>query len=179
MSRQQNPMLAPRIHKVVVNMAVGRSGEPLENAMKVLEQLTGQRPCVRRAKRTIKTFGITRGEPIACLVTLRGKRAESFLERALQAVGNRLPVDSFDKQGNVAFGIREHIEIPGVKYDPTLGIHGMDVCISFERPGYRVMRRRRERARIGSRHRLTPEEVMLFLKERFGVEILHGKAKAS
>jgi len=165
-------MLRPRIEKVTVNICVGKSGEPLEKAMKVLEQLTGQKPCRRKAKKTIRDFGIRKGEPIACVVTLRGERAKQFLQRAFQAVDMKLSKKSFDAYGNVSFGIKEHIEIPGTKYIPELGIYGMDISINLARPGYRVKRRRRCRSKIGSRHRLTAEEGMLFIRDEFGVEIV-------
>lgn len=168
---QKNPMLKPRIEKVTVNVSVGKSGEPLERGMKILEELTGQKPCTRRAKKTIRDFGIRKGEPIACLVTLRKERAEQFLERALQAVESRISKSSFDQQGNFSFGIEEHIDLPGTKYVPELGIIGMDISVTMGRPGYRVKRRRRAKSEIGSKHLLTAEESMLFLKERFGVEI--------
>ncbi|HDM45231.1 50S ribosomal protein L5 [Candidatus Bathyarchaeota archaeon] len=167
-----NPMLKPRIAKVCVNICVGKSGEPLEKASKVLEELTNQKPCRRKAKKTIRDFGIRRGEPIACTVTLRGEKAYTFLQRALQAVNNRLSERSFDKFGNVSFGIKEHIEIPGVKYIPELGIHGMDISIALERPGYRVKRRKVKRSKVGSSHLLTREEGILFLKEEFGVQVV-------
>lgn len=168
---QQNPMLKPRIQKVTVNVSVGKSGEPLENAMKIIEELTGQKSCTRRAKRTIRDFGIRKDEPTACLVTVRKERAESFLKKAFQAVGNNISKESFDRLGNLAFGIKEHIEIPGTKYVPELGIIGMDVIIALERPGYRVKRRRRIKSKIGRSHLLTVEESMLLLKDKFGVEI--------
>lgn len=174
---QKNPMLRPRIEKVVVNCSVGKSGEPLEKAMKIIEEITGQKPCFRRAKKTIRDFGIRRKEPIACLVTLRGERALEFLKRALEAVDNKIPASSFDKFGNFSFGIREHIDIPGTRYSPDLGIIGMDVCVSLCRPGYRVKYRRRSRSRVGSKHRLTAEEAMAFLREEFGVEITEGRGK--
>lgn len=167
----ENPMRELRIGKVVVNITTGQSGEPLSRAMTILEGLTGQRPVVRRAKRTIRTFGIRKNEPIACVVTLRGARAEEFLRKALEAVGNRVPPRSFDRHGNFAFGIREHIDIPGTRYDPSLGIVGMDVMVSVERPGYRVARRRRARSKIGRRQRVTGEEAMEFIKNRFGTEV--------
>ena len=163
-------MLRPRIEKVVVNISVGKSGEPLEKAMRVLEQLTGQKPCKRKAKKTIRDFGIRRGEPIACLVTLRGERAIDFLKRAFQAVDGKISRKSVDRDGNISFGIKEHIEIPGTNYVPELGIYGMDVSINLGRPGYRVKRRRRCRSKIGSHHKLTPEEGMLFIRDEFGVE---------
>jgi large subunit ribosomal protein L5 len=80
----QNPMKKLKIAKVVVNMAVGASGEKLAKAAQVLEQLTGQKPSLRKAKKTIKEFGIKKGESIACVVTLTKDRAVEFLKRALQ-----------------------------------------------------------------------------------------------
>ncbi len=168
----ENPMLRPRIEKVTVNVSVGKSGEPLEKAMKILEDLTGQKPCIRKAKKTIRDFGIRRGEPIACLVTLRGERAKEFLRRVLKAKDDRISRRSFDKSGNLSFGIREHIDIPGTKYVPELGIIGMDVSVAMERPGYRVKRRRRAKSKIGRSHLLTPEESIQFIKEEFEVEIV-------
>ena len=160
-----------KIGKVVVNICTGQSGEPLERAMTILENLTGQRPCTRKAKQTIRTFGIRRYEPISCMVTLRGERAEELLRKGLAAVRNRINPRSFDRQGNFAFGIREHIDIPGQRYDPALGITGMDVMVTVERPGYRVARRRRARSRVGMAHRVTREESIEFIKNRFGVEV--------
>jgi large subunit ribosomal protein L5 len=160
-----------KIGKVVVNITTGQSGEPLDRAMTILENMTEQRPCTRRAKQTIRTFGIRRREPISCMVTLRGEKAEEFLRKALIAVGSRIKPRSFDGQGNFAFGISEHIDIPGQRYDPGLGITGMDVMVTVERPGYRVARRRRGRSRVGRRHRVTREESIEFIKRRFGVEV--------
>jgi len=168
---QENPMLKPKIEKVTVNISVGTSGEPLERASRILKELTGQTPYKRKAKKTIRDFGIRKGEPIACVVTLRKERAVEFLEKAFEAIDNKLSKRCFDKFGNFSFGIREHIEIPGTKYVPELGIYGMDVCVTLERPGYRVKRRRRAKSKIGSHHLIKPEEAMLFVKETFGVEI--------
>jgi len=166
------PMLKPKIEKVVVNISVGKSGEPLERATKILKDLTGQNPCKRKAKKTIRDFGIRKGEPTACITTLRKQRATEFLKKALPVMDNKLPRSCFDRYGNFSFGIKEHIEIQGVKYDPEVGIFGMDVCVSFSRPGYRVKKRRKEKAKIGSKHILTPEEAMVFVKDTLGVEIV-------
>ncbi|MGB9854032.1 MAG: 50S ribosomal protein L5 [Candidatus Bathyarchaeales archaeon] len=169
---EENPMLKPRIEKVVVNISVGKSGEPLEKASKVLKELTGQTPCKRKAKKTIRDFGIRRGEPIACITTLRKERAMEFLKKVLHVVDNKLSRNCFDENGNFAFGIKEHIEIPGVKYDPEIGIFGMDICVSLNRPGWRVKDRQRAKTKIGSNHALTPEEAMVFVKDTLGVEIV-------
>jgi large subunit ribosomal protein L5 len=170
---EKNPMLKPRISKVTVNVSLGQGGERLVKVAKVLEEITGQAPKFRKAKRTIRDFGIRRGENIAVAVTLKGEKAVSFLRRAFEAVGNRLKFSSFDNEGNVSFGIQEHINIPGVKYDPEIGVFGMDVCITIERPGYRVKKRRVKRARrVPKRHRVTREEAAALLSEEFGVTIV-------
>ncbi|MDI6690859.1 MAG: 50S ribosomal protein L5 [Candidatus Bathyarchaeota archaeon] len=169
---EENPTLKPKIEKVVVNISVGKSGEPLEKASKVLKQLTGQTPCKRKAKKTIRDFGIRKGEPISCIVTLRKQKAIEFLKKVLPVIDNKISKEQFDKYGNFSFGIKEHIEISGVKYDPDIGIFGMDVCVSLSRPGYRVKNRRKRKAEIGVRHILTPQEAMIFVKDNFGVEIV-------
>ena len=166
-----NPMLMPRIDKVTVNMSVGKSGTPLQQAVTILKQLTDQEPSKRAAKKTIREFGIRKGESIACLVTLRNEKAEAFLRKAFYAIDNKLSKYKFDRQGNFSFGIKEHIDIPGTKYAPELGIQGMDVSVSLGRAGYRVKRRHRAKSKIGKDHLLTADEAILFIKDEFDVEI--------
>jgi len=168
---KENPMRTIKLAKVTVHIAVGKSGEMLEKARKVLEDLTGQKTCTRQAKRTVKEFGIREGEPIACLTTLRGDRANEFLKRGLEAASNTLKGSSFDENGNFAFGVKEHIEIPGTKYQPELGIFGMDIVGTLERPGYRVKRRRIRPAKIGKSHRVNREDAIKFVAEKFGVQV--------
>jgi large subunit ribosomal protein L5 len=169
---EAQPMLKPRIDKVVVNLNLGKSGEPLEKASKVLKELTGQTPVKRQAKKTIRDFGLRKGESIACVVTLRKQAAIDFLKKVLPVVDNKISSSSFDRQGNFAFGVKEHIEIAGVKYEPDVGIFGMDVCVSVNRPGHRVRARRKQKTHIGSKHLLTPEESIVFIKQTLGVEIV-------
>ena len=169
---KEQPMLKPQIEKVVVNLNVGKSGEPLEKAFKVLKEIAGQNPVKKNAKKTIREFGIRQGEPIACVVTLRRQKAIAFLKKVLLVLDNKITRSSFDDQGNFAFGLKEHIEIAGVKYDPDVGIFGMDVCVTLNRPGDRVQDRRKHKAKIGRKHILTQEEAILFTKQTLGVEIV-------
>jgi large subunit ribosomal protein L5 len=169
---EQQPMLKPKIVKVVVNICVGKSGEPLEKATKVLKEITGQNPCRRKAKKTVRDFGIRKDEPIACIVTLRKEKAIAFLKKVFPIVDNKLSKESIDEYGNFSFGIKEHIEIPGAKYDPDIGIFGMDICVSLNRPGYHVKNRHRKKADIGSKHVLTSDETVTFVKDALGVEIV-------
>ena len=169
---EEHPMLKPRIEKVVVNLNVGKSGEPLEKANKVLKEITGQTPIKKKAKKTIRDFGIREGESIAVVVTLRKQKAIDFLKKVLPVVDNKVSQSSFDEHGNFAFGLKEHIEIPGVKYDPEIGIFGMDICVTVNRAGQRVKIRRKEKQPIGRKHMLTPEESIVFVKQTLGVEIV-------
>jgi large subunit ribosomal protein L5 len=169
---KEQPMLKPQIEKVVVNLCVGKSGEPLEKAFKVLKEITGQNPVKKNAKVSIRDFGTRKGEPIACVVTLRRQPAIDFLKKVLPVIDNKISKSSFDMQGNFAFGLKEHIEIHGVKYDPDVGIFGMDICVTLNRPGDRVSDRRKRKAKIGHKHVLTPEEAILFTKQTLGVEIV-------
>ncbi|WXG40545.1 MAG: 50S ribosomal protein L5 [Candidatus Freyarchaeum deiterrae] len=163
------PMRKPRIEKVVVNLAVGSSGEKLVKANTVLESLTGQKPVQCKSKKTIRDWGLRKGEPISCKVTLRGEKAKEFLRKVLEVVEMKLDPNSIDNMGNFSFGLTEHIEIPGVRYDPQLGIFGMDICVAMQRPGYRVKRRRLLRRRIPHSHQVTKEETITFMEEEFGV----------
>ncbi len=165
----ENPMKAIKIGKVVVNIGVGQSGQPLSNAMQILETVTGQKPNQRAAKQSIRPWAIRKGEPMACAVTLRGEKAEEFLQKAFTAIRHRMNPRSFDKDGNFAFGIREHIDIPGTRYDPKMGIIGMDVAVTVERAGYRVSRRKRANSKVGSSHRVTPEEAREYVSKTYEV----------
>lgn len=160
-----------RVENVTVNMSVGEGGERLDKAENLLEQLTGQKPVRRESKKTIKPFNIRKGLPIACKVTLRGRRAEEFLDRALEAQDRKVRAKSFDSRGNFSFGIREHIDLPGVKYDPNVGIFGMDVNVTVERPGYRVKRRALKKSSVGKNHLITREESMKFIAEKYNVSV--------
>ncbi len=172
---RSNPMLIPRIAKVTINISVGGATERLDKAAKLLEQLTGQKPSLRKAKKTIKEFGISKKQLIAAVVTLRGAKAHEFLRKALYAINNTLNYRNFDTTGNISFGIKEHLLLPGVRYDPDIGIFGMDISVTIERCGYRVTRRRRCRSSIPMRHRVSKEESILFMEILYGVKVIGEK----
>ncbi len=165
-----NPMREIRIEKVTVNIGVGESGERLEKAYKLLERLTGRKPVKTKAKVKVPKWGIRPGLPIGVKVTLRGDAALRFLKRVLEAKDNKIPARSFDERGNFSIGVHEYIEL-GEKYDPEIGIFGMDVTVTLERPGYRV-KRRKNRGRVGKRHLITKEEAINWAKEFLGVEVV-------
>ncbi|RLI95850.1 MAG: 50S ribosomal protein L5 [Candidatus Altiarchaeales archaeon] len=168
-----NIMQKPRIEKVVVNIGVGESGEKLVRAETLLQKLTNRKPVRTISKHKIPTWKLKKGEPIGCKVTLRGKEAENFLIECLKAVDNKIKASSFDEEGNLSFGIGEYIDFPSMKYDPDIGIFGMDISVTMERPGYRIKRRRIKRKRIPRKIRITRDESIRFMKEKFGVDIIN------
>jgi large subunit ribosomal protein L5 len=167
----ENPMRETKVGKVVVNIGLGKSGEAIERGKRVLEQVTGQRPAQTKAKKSVRDFGIHKGEPIGVVVTVRGNATGPLLEKLLTAREKKLPESCFDAKGSVSFGIKEHIEIPGIRYDPEIGILGMNVSVLLERPGYSVSRRSRRTSRVGKGHLVGREEAMRYFKERFGVTV--------
>jgi large subunit ribosomal protein L5 len=158
------------IDKVVINMGVGESGERLKKAAKLLEELTAQKPATTFAEKTIKNFGIRKGEAIGVKVTLRGEKAVEFLRKALSVHEYKLRRRQVNA-GGFSLGIHEHIDLPGVNYDPDVGIFGMDVSVSLRRRGYRVKRRRISRSKVGRNHIVTEDETVDFLK-KMGVEVV-------
>jgi large subunit ribosomal protein L5 len=170
MSKVENPMKEISLFKVVINIGVGKSGEPLERAKNALNELTGHTPSVRGAKKSVRDFNIHKGEPIGTMVTLRRNDAMDFLERIMEAKKNTIKSSSFDNNGNLSLGIHEHIDIPGTKYNPDIGIFGMDICSSLTRPGYRISRKRNP-SKIGRRHKITKDEAISFFKNTFGVNV--------
>jgi large subunit ribosomal protein L5 len=158
------------LEKVVINIGVGKSGEPLERAKNGLEELTSRKPTQCGAKNNVRDFGIHKGEPIGAKVTLRNTHALEFAKRIIQAKNNQLRKSSFDNYGNISIGISEHIDIPGAKYNPDIGIFGMNVCISLSRPGYRILNKSNPR-KLGKNHRISKDEAIEFFKN-LGVEMI-------
>jgi large subunit ribosomal protein L5 len=133
-----NVMEVPRLEKIVVNMGVGRATQQpslIEGAQRDLEVITGQRPVVTRAKKSIAGFKLRAGMPIGVRVTLRGDRAWEFLDRLISLAIPRirdfrgLPPRSFDGRGNYTFGVTEQLIFPEVDYDRIDTVRGMDITI--------------------------------------------------
>lgn len=165
-----NPMREVRLEKVTINMGIGEAGPDLERAKKLVSKLSESRIVVTKThKRT--TFGGAKMKPIGVKITMRGEKAKEFLINVLEAKDNRLSPDQFDNTGNFSIGIKEYIDIPGVKYDPEIGIMGMDVCITLARPGFRVKKRKIRPRKIGKTHKITKDEAMEWVKREFDVEV--------
>ena len=168
---EENPMKKIRLEKVTVNMGVGQSGDELKKAETIMERVTGMKPVETMSKTKNPTWDLREGIPIGAKVTLRGKKASEFLRNALGAKDKRIGAKSFDAHGGFGFGIREYIDLPGAKYDPKIGVRGMDVLVALERRGYRVKRRKICRNKIKKSHLVSKAEAIEFAKSELGIEV--------
>jgi large subunit ribosomal protein L5 len=166
-----NAMQQVYVDKVVVHMGVGESGEKLSKAIDIMKTITGNTPVRSVAKKTQPAFGIRKGAPIGCRVTLRGEKARNFLETSLNIVEKKIFRTQFDRRGNFSFGIEEHTDYPGMSYDPQIGIYGMDINVVLARRGIRISRRYAEQRKLPEKQHVNPEDTIRFLQERYQVEV--------
>ncbi len=172
MSDKPNLMRDIRVYKVVVNIGVGEAGERLVKAEKVLRMLTGHKPVRTQSRMTNRDFNIRKHMPLGVKVTLRGDEAVDFVKRALWTKEYRIAAYSFDPEGNFSFGVKDHTSFEGMKYDPEIGVFGMDISVVLRRRGYRIAERRKERRKLPEKQRITKEEGIEFAEKMFNATII-------
>jgi len=160
-----------KIEKVTLNIGTGEPGDKLEKARKLLKTISGMNAVPTASKKRIPTWKIRPGLVIGCKVTVRGEKAKELLKNLLQGVENRLPEDKFDEQGNLSFGIKEYLDVPGIKYDAEVGVIGFDVAVTLQRAGFRIKRRKLKRKKLSAKQKITKEEAMEFIRKEFNVKI--------
>lgn len=167
----ETPMKKISLEKVVLNMGIGKSGDVINIAKRALDQISGKKSSSRNAKAQQRDWGVRKGEPIGAAVTVRGDDAIALTKRLLESKGNVINGKSFDNFGNFSFGIKEHIDIPGVKYDPQIGILGLGVSMTLTRPGYGIRTRSKHKARVGKNHIIKNQEAKDYFVKEFGVTV--------
>lgn len=168
---KMNAMRNIRIEKVTLNIGAGKDQTRLEKGVALLNSIANATPIKTITNKRIQEWGLRPGLPIGCKLTLRRERAVKMLPRLLDAVENKLNERQFDNNGNIAFGIREYIEVPGARYDPKIGIMGFEVCVTLERPGFRVKRRQLLARKIPARHRIKKQEAIDFMVKNFNTKV--------
>jgi large subunit ribosomal protein L5 len=171
-SQKVNVMRQIKISKITLNIGAGKSTDKLEKGVKLLKAITGINPVKTTTNKRIPGWGLRPGLPIGCKLTLRDDSSIELLKRLIQSRANKLAASQFDNEGNVAFGIPEYIDIPGVNYDPAIGIMGLEVCVTLERPGFRIKKRKIMKRKIPASHRITKEEAIDFMKDKFGITVI-------
>lgn len=135
----KNSLQAPKLEKISVNMGVGdgvKDAKLMDAAVEDMGVVTGQRPVITRAKKSVASFKLRKGMPIGCRVTLRGSRMYEFFDRLVSVAIPRirdfrgLSPDSFDGHGNYSFGIKEQIVFPEIEYDKVVKVRGMDITLT-------------------------------------------------
>jgi len=159
------------VEKVTLNMGTGEPGAKLEKAKKLLKAITNMKAVSTTTNKRIPTWKIRPGLEIGCKVTVRGQKAKELLKRLFQGLGNKISDQKFDKQGNFSFGIKEYLDVPGLKYDAEIGVVGFNVAVTLQRPGFRIEKRNMKKRDIPKKHRITKEEAMEFVKKEFGITV--------
>jgi len=157
-----------KIEKVVLN--VGGTAEALEKGVKLLKLVTGKKPAKMMSKKRIPTWGVRPRLEVGAVVTLR-EGLEEFLNRMLNTIDNTLKEKQIS-ENNFSFGIKEYIEIPGIEYQRDIGIMGFDVTVVFKRTGKRVGIKKIKKGKIPKKQIITKEEIIKFMKEKFGTEFI-------
>lgn len=168
---QANVMKEIRIEKLTLNIGAGKDQTLLEKGLKLLKSMTGMTPIKTVTNKRIPTWGLRPGLPIGCKVTLRGKKAAELLKRLLESKANKLKESQFDDYGNIAFGIPEYIDIPDAKYDPEIGIIGLEACVTLERPGFRIKKRNLCKGKIAKGHQIKKEDAINFMTSNFKIKM--------
>lgn len=160
-----------KIEKVTLNIGAGKDQSRLDKGIVLLNSIGNGTPVKTVTNKRVQEWGLRPGLPIGCKLTLRKSKAAKLLPRLLESVDNKLNPQQFDDNGNIAFGIPEYIEIPGAKYDPKIGIMGLQVCVTLERPGFRIKRRKIMPRKIPTRHRISRQEAIDFMSANFKIMV--------
>lgn len=166
----------PRIEKLTLNIGAGKDQAKLEKGVQLLKHITGIDPIKTVTSKRIPNWGLRPGLPIGCKLTLRKQFAKELIKRFLEAKKKTLLMSQFDNFGNISFGIEEYIDIPGVAYKPEIGVLGLQVCITLEKPGHRIKRRTFLKKAIGKNHIVTKQNAIDFMKKEFGINVIEKEA---
>lgn len=160
----ENPMRTIRIEKVVLSS--GATGDNLTKAKKLLELISAKKAQIIESQKRIPDFGVRPGLEVGTRVTLRGNEAIEILKRLLGAIDNIIKKKQVS-ENHFSFGIKEYIEIPGMKYQRDVGIRGLNITVVFLRPGFRVKRKKIKSGHVADKQYVAKEEIIKFMEDEF------------
>jgi large subunit ribosomal protein L5 len=167
----ENSMRDIKVSKLVINIGTGSDEKKLGTARRLIELLTGRKPMDEAAKHRVPSFKIAKGQKIGAFVTIRGPAIEPLAKKLFEAIDNKLGENAVT-DNCVNFGIKEYIDISGVKYDPKIGMLGMNVNLAFMRKGLRVALRKRCAAEVPKSHRrIDRSEIVEYLQKNYNVTV--------
>lgn len=166
-----NKMKEIKVEKVTLNIGTGKEQVMLEKGISLLQNISNMKPVKTISKKRIPAWGLRPGLPIGCKVTMRKAKAKEVIKSLIASKDNVLRDSNFSENGSISFGIHEYVDIPGIKYDPKIGIIGLEVCITLERAGYRNKKRRVKKSKIGKKHIISKEESVNFMKNQYNVKV--------
>ncbi len=173
MAEKENPMRKMKVEKLTLNVGAGKDAKVLEKGTKLLKALTGIDPVRTKTNKRLQAWGLRPGLPVGCKLTIRDpEMIKDLLPRLLDAKDKMLRTKMFDDMGNVSFGIPECIDITDYRYDPDIGIMGLQVSVTLIRPGYRVVRRRLHSSKMKPDHHIKRDEAIMFMKDNYGIKIV-------
>ena len=173
MVEKENPMKTIRIEKLTLNVGAGKDAKVLEKGTKLLKALTGINPIRTKTTKRLQAWGLRPGLPVGCKITIRDPdKIKELLPRLLDAKDKTLRTKMFDDLGNISFGIPECIDITDYKYEPEIGIMGLQVSVTLLRPGYRVVRRRLHSSKMKNTHHIKRVDAIDFMKKNYDIKIL-------
>ncbi|MFT4343176.1 MAG: 50S ribosomal protein L5 [Candidatus Woesearchaeota archaeon] len=164
-------MKSIKIAKMTFNVGAGKDQNVLEKGMLLLKMITGIEPIKTVSDKRIPSWGVRPGLPVGTKITIRdADKIKDLVTRLLKAKEGKLRKSCFDLAGNVSFGIHEYIDIPGVDYDPKIGIMGFQVSLTLTRPGFSIAKKLTKR-KVGKNHLISQDDAIAFMKETFGIEV--------
>ncbi|MFP4111636.1 MAG: 50S ribosomal protein L5 [Candidatus Woesearchaeota archaeon] len=169
---KDNIMRKIKIAKATLNVGAGKDQNVLNKGMMLIKHITGLDAVKTKTYKRLQAWGLRPGLPVGCKLTIRDpEMIRDLVERFLDAKNNELSLKQFDENGNVAFGIPEYIDIKGVKYNPDIGMMGLQICLTLERPGYRIKKRRIENRKVSHKHSVSKDDAIKFMKDNYNIII--------
>ena len=167
-----NKMQEIRIEKLTLNIGAGKDQGKLDKGLKLIKHISGRDGVKTITQKRIPGWGLRPGLPIGCKLTIRdGVKVKELLKKIFESKDNTIKPTQLDNEGNLSIGVHEYIDIPGIEYNPDIGILGFELCVTLQRPGFRIKKRKVQKKKIPGKHRISKEDALSFFEKEFQIKI--------